>query len=139
MLMTTLISKSTANLLRVDEAKSLGLLIKKHLSWTRRINETTKKISSVTGAFKRVRWSFISKSTAIQIYQALIRPHFDYGISVWDGVIITLSDKLRKLQNRAARVVTRSNYGTSASVLLDRLRRDNLATRRKKAESNLNV
>ena len=39
---------------------------------------------------------FISKETAIQIYNALIMPHFDYCSPVWDCLIGYLSDKLQK-------------------------------------------
>ena len=49
-------------------------------------NEICKKVSSAIGALKRVR-PFISKETAIQIYNALIMPHFDYcspvGLFEW--------------------------------------------------------
>ena len=53
---------------------------------------------------------FISKETAIQIFNALIMPHFDYCSSVWDCLSGYLSDKLQKLQNRAARVITKSPF-----------------------------
>ena len=100
------------------------------------IEEISKKISSAIGALKRIR-PFISESTALQIYQALILPHFDYCSPVWDELSVTLSDKLQKLQNRAARVITRSSYDTSASILLNRLNWDNLSTRRKKLKVTL--
>ena len=76
------------------------------------------------GALKHIR-PFISESSALQIYQALILPHFDYCSSVWDELNVTLSDKL---QNRAARVITRSSYDTSISFLQKRLHWDNLST-----------
>ena len=72
-----------------------------------------------------------------KVYQALILPHFDYCSSVWDELNVTLSDKLQNLQNRAARVITRSSYDTSASFLLNRLQWDNLSTRRKKLKATL--
>ena len=75
--------------------------------------------------------------TYLQIYQALILPQFDYCSPVWDELSVTLSDKLQKLQNRAARVITRSSYYTSASILLNRLNWDNLSTRRKKLKATL--
>ena len=74
---------------------------------------------------------------SIQIYQALIQPHFDYCCTVWDGLGETLSTKLQKLQNRAARVIMRSSYDTDASVLLDNLRWDNLSSRRQKLKLGL--
>ena len=39
-----------------------------------------------------------------------ILPHLDYCSSVWNERDVTLSDKLQKLQDRAARVITRSSY-----------------------------
>ena len=62
---------------RVDHTKSLGLTIDAQLSWAKHVEEICKKVSSAIGALKRVR-PFISKETAIQIYNALIMPHFDY-------------------------------------------------------------
>ena len=78
---------------KVKEAKSLGLFIDEHLSWAKHIEEISKKISSAIGALKRIR-PFISESTALQMYQALILPHFDYCSPVWDELSVTLSDNL---------------------------------------------
>jgi hypothetical protein len=89
------------------------------------------KIASAIGALKRVR-QFIDTNTALKIYGALIQPHFDYCSSVWDGLNITLNDKLHKLQNRAARVITKSRYDASSSDPFNKLAWDNLLTSRKK-------
>ena len=59
-------------------------------------------------------------SASLQIYQALILPQFDYCSPVWDELSVTLSDKLQKPQNRAARVITRSRYDNSASIFLNK-------------------
>ena len=59
------------------------------------VEEIYKKVSSAIGALTRVR-PFISKETAIQIYNALIMPHFDYCSPVWDCSSGYLSDKLQK-------------------------------------------
>ena len=89
----------------------MGLTIDAQLSWGKHVEEVCKKVSSAIGALKRVR-PFISKETAIQIYNALIMPHFDYCSPVWDCLSGYLSDKLQKLQNRAARVITKSSFDT---------------------------
>ena len=78
-----------------------------------------------------------SERTARQIYQTLILPHFDYCSSVWGDCNLTLYEKLQKLQNRAVRTITRSNYDTSASFLLNRLNWDDLITRRQKLKATL--
>ena len=69
----------------VNHAKSLGLYIDKNLSWSKHIEEISKKISSGIGAFKRIR-PFISQNIAVQIYKALIEPHFEYCSPVWHGI-----------------------------------------------------
>lgn len=80
----------------VDAARSLGLLIKKHLSWSKHMDDKSMKISSAIGALKRVR-PFTSERTALQICQALILPHLDHCSSICDGLGVALSDKLQKL------------------------------------------
>ena len=40
---------------------------------------------------------------------------------VWGNINKGLADKLQKLQNRAARILTFSNYDVRSSVLLDEL------------------
>jgi hypothetical protein len=64
---------------------------------------------------------FISRETAIKVYQVLVEPDFSYCAPIWDGLGNKLSEKLQKLQNRAARVITRSSYDISSSSLLEEL------------------
>ena len=118
----------------VDHTKSLGLTIDSQLSWGKHVEQICKKVSSAIGALKRVR-PFISKETAIQIYNALIRPHFDYYSPVWDCLSGYLSDKLQKLQNRAARGITKSPFDTSSNHLLSTLSWERLSLRRKKQKA----
>ena len=47
---------------------------------------------------------------------------------VWGNCGKTLHDKWRRLQNRAARILTNSNYDADASILLNDLRWQNLET-----------
>ena len=119
---------------RVVHTKSLGLTIDAHLSWGEHVEEICKKVSSAIGALKRVR-PFISKETAILIYNTLILPHFDYCSPVWDCLSGYLSDKLQKLQNRAARVITKSPFDASSNHLLSTLNWERLSLRRKKQKA----
>ena len=121
---------------QTDHSKALGLNIDENISWKEHIHATSKKVPSSTGALKRVR-PFISMHTAIKIYKGLIEPHFDYCSVVWDGLSQQLCEKLQKLQNRAARVITKSSYNTNSSYLLNSLSWDNLSVRRTKQKANL--
>ena len=116
---------------RVDKTKSLGLTIDAQLSWGKQVEEFCKKVCLAIGALKLVR-PLISKETAIQIYNTLIMPHFHYCIPVWDCLSCYLSDKLQKLQNRAARVITKLPFDTSANHLISTLDWERLSLRRKK-------
>ena len=121
---------------RVPHTKSLGVYIDQNLSLSKHVNETAKIISSGIGALKRLR-PFICEETAILLYRALIEPYFDYCCPVWDGLNNELADKLQKLQTRAIRVITKSDYYSSATALRGKLGWDNLCTRRKKQKLKL--
>ena len=60
----------------------------------------------------------------------LVQSHYDYCSVVWGNCGKTLRDKLQRLQNRAARVLTNSNYDAGASTLLNDLGWQNLETQR---------
>ena len=63
--------------------------------------------------------------------------HFDYCSVVWVGLSQQLSEKPQKLQNRAARVITKSSYNTNSSYLLNSFSWDKLSVRRTKQKANL--
>ena len=71
------------------------------------------------------------------LYRALIQPYFEYCSSVWDGLSAQLSDKLQKLQNRAARAITRTNYDTRSSFLRNLLGWESLDIMRKRQKAIL--
>lgn len=64
------------------------------------------------------------------IYNSLIQPWFDYCDVVWDNLPATSAERLQKLQNRAARVITRDNYEVRSSSILQRLGWSSLTRRR---------
>ena len=66
------------------------------------------------------------------LYRAIIEPYFDYCCFIWDVLNNELADKLQKLQNRAIRVITNSDYHSSATALRDELAWDYLYIRRGK-------
>ena len=106
------------NISQDEKAKSLCVLIDDNLTQKNHVDEISKKISSGTGALKRLQ-PFASSNTAKNIYNYLIQPHFGYCCTVWDGINNQLTRKLHQLQNRVARVVTKSSYEISSSPLLN--------------------
>ena len=105
---------------RVIKHKSLGVQIDESLNWRPHINTISKKISADIAILKRVS-HFIPFDTRVNMYKALVMPYFNYCIAVWSNINKGLADKLQKMQNRAARILTFSNYEVRSSVLLDEL------------------
>ena len=91
---------------RVIKNESLGVQIVEPLNWRPHIHKY-----HVTEPC----------DTRVNMYNALVMPYFNYCGTVWGNINKRLADKLQKLQNRAARIVTFSNYDVRSSVLLDEL------------------
>ena len=87
----------------LSSAKSLGVLVDQNLNWECHIQSISKKIASALGAIKRIR-HLVPFSILMNVYNSLVQPHFDYCNVVWGNCAIGFSDKLQKLQNRAARI-----------------------------------
>ena len=105
---------------RVSSTKSLGVQIDDKLTWNDHIDQVVKKVSSGIGALKRVR-PFVPFQILHRMYKTLVQPHFDYCSAVWANCGKTLVEKLQKLQNRAARVLTHSDYDADAKQLIEAL------------------
>ena len=116
---------------RVVKHKVRGVHIDESLNWRPHINATSKKISAGLAILKRVSPT-ISFDTRMNMYNALVAPYFDYCSTVWGNIGKGLSDKIQKLQNRAARILTFSNYETRSSTLLDELGWESLENKRLK-------
>ena len=115
---------------RVSHTKSIGVYLAENLIWNEHINQISRKIASGIGALKRIK-SFVPDTTLQFIFNSLVQPYFDYCCIVWDNCSKTLADKLQKLQNRAARILTFSSYDANADVVLASINWKKLETQRK--------
>jgi hypothetical protein len=68
---------------QVYESKTLGVTIDQHLSWRTNTESICKKITSGISAFRRLK-EFADKQTLLSVYNAIVRPYFDYCCEVWD-------------------------------------------------------
>ena len=57
----------------------------------------------------------------INLYRSIIEPHFRYCCSVWGCCSSTDKNRLQKLQNRAARIITCSRFDASAVPIIKSL------------------
>ena len=116
---------------RVRTTKSLGIQIGERLIWEEHIDSLCKRVSSGLAALKQAR-QFVPKQTLLTIYNALVKPLFDYRDTVWGNLNKTLTARLQNLQNRAARIVTRKGYEFRSTDIRKELGWDDLETTRRK-------
>ena len=101
---------------KVTSVKSLGIFIDENLRWQTHIDKLSKKIASGLGAIKSNRG--VAPLPALHcVYNALIQSQFDYCNIAWDNCRKTLFDRLQKLRNRAARVLTFPRYAADVNRL----------------------
>ena len=102
---------------RVRTHRYLGVEINDTLTWHSQIDQIVKKVSAGLAILKRAR-ALVPRDTFINMYNALVVPYFDYCSPVWGCIGKCQSERLQKLQNRAARIITNSDYMTPSSCLL---------------------
>ena len=101
---------------QVTSAKSLGVYVDQNINWECHIENISKKIACAIGAIKRIR-HLTPFNVLIKVYHSPIQPHFDYCSVVWENCNKDLSEKLQRLQNRAARIQTSASYDSNLDDL----------------------
>ena len=61
---------------------------------------------------------FLSLETVQKMYLGIVEPHIRYCCSVWGCSGDTILQKLQKIQNRAARIVTNSPFDKASLPLI---------------------
>ena len=92
----------------VDNIKYLGVTITNDLKWNTHITNICTKANRTLGFLRRTLFSY-PQNVKEAAYKGMVRPILEYGSSVWDPHTDKLQEKLGKVQNLAARSVTR-NY-----------------------------
>ena len=105
------------NIKRVKETKTLDVIIDDQLKWNAHIDNVVTKVSKAIGMIRRMK-NVVPQSTLISVYNAIVQPHFDYCSLVWDIANVYSLEKLQKMQNRAARVITGRSYEVRSETIL---------------------
>ena len=113
--------------------KCLGVTITNDLKWNTHISNICTKANRTLGFLRRTLFS-CPQNVKEAAYKGMVRPILEYGSLVWDPHPDKLKKELEKVQNRAARFVTRNyDYETgSMTGILGQLKwgnQDNSPTR----------
>ena len=92
----------------VDNIEYPGVTITNDLKWNTHISNICTKANRTLGFLRRTLFS-CPQNVKEATYKGMVRPILEYGSSVWDPHTDKLQEELEKVQNRAARFVTR-NY-----------------------------
>ena len=108
----------------------MGVTIDNQLSWDEQIDNISKKVSQGISVLQRAK-QFVKNDTLQLLYNSLVQPYFDYCSLVWGNCRDSLKEKLQKLKNRAARVITGDTYDTRSKDILLKLNWKSLSERRR--------
>ena len=116
----------------VDNIKYLGVTITNELKWNTHVSNICTKANRTLGFLRRTLFS-CPQNVKEAAYKGMVRPILEYGSSVWDPHPDKLQEELEKVQNRAARFVTRNYVYETGSMtgILGQLKWESLKKRRK--------
>ena len=106
---------------RKYHVKFLGVFIDDTLSWKKHINMVEEKMSKNIGVISRAR-KYLNNAAMKSLYYAFIHPYIVFGNIAWASVNRTKLDKIKKLQNRAIRIITYSDKKASIRPIQTRLK-----------------
>jgi exonuclease III len=100
----------------VETFTYLGIVLDRHLSWNEHISSIASKISKTIGVLNKLK-HFLPRHTLKLIYDSLIHSKIKYGILVWGEN----SSRIMKLQKKAARLISKSNYNSHCDPIFKQL------------------
>ena len=99
------ISLHNISVSQVDVVKYLGVTLEKSLSWDYHVNDVCSKLSKKVGMLARIRKS-TPHEILLKIYNSVVQPTIDYCLTVWGNTTTCNLNKIQRIQNYAARIMT---------------------------------
>ena len=113
--------------------KHLGICLSCDGSWDHQIQSIVEKAWKIKGVLRCLKFR-LDRLSLQTIYFSFIRPILEYGDTVWDNMHEYYKEKLDKIQNQAARIVTGCTKAVSLSILSGESGWETLIERRNKHE-----
>jgi hypothetical protein len=103
-----------------QETKYLGFIIDKQLSYKAHINALTRKLSQLTGVFRKVSGSLTIQSMFL-LYNSMIQSHLSYCVEVYGSAGSSLLNKVQRAQNKAIKALFHLPKIISSSSMYSKL------------------
>ena len=107
----------------VSTTEDLGITFNDHLSFEEHINKKVNKANSLAGMIRR-SFAYLDKDTFRSLFVSIVRPHLEYGATVWNPAQKHLIDIIENVQRRASKQVP----GMSGLTYTERLKALDLPT-----------
>ena len=99
----------------------LGVRVDINLKWDNHIEYVRSKISKCIGILHKLKF-FVPQSVLFTLYNSLILPHISYCIVIWGNSSRTKIDTILRLQKKAIRICTSSDYNAHSAPLFRKLK-----------------
>ena len=100
--------------------KYLGVYLDEYLSGEAHCQELVIKLNRGNGMLAKAR-HYVPPLELKNIYHAIFSSHLMYGAQVWTPKLLSVSDKISKLQKRAMRIITFSEFKAHTEPLFKQL------------------
>ena len=105
----------------VKNQKLLGITIDKHLTWNQQIDIVSLNITRRITLLKLLS-KYVGKQSLNQYYNSYILPIIDFGCMIWGRCSDAHTNRLLKLQKRAARIILQADILTPSKSMFKELR-----------------
>ena len=122
---------NNSTLSETDLEKDLGILTSSDMSWESHINAVVGKANRQLGLI-RSSFKYLDEFTMKLLYKSLVRPHLEYGATIWSPYWQKDKDKLESIQRRATKL--ESLRGFSYEKRLQKLDLPTLENRRRRGD-----
>ena len=100
----------------VQHFNYLGIMLDADMSWKTHVAMVRNKLSRINGILHRLKYIY-PQNILITLYKSLFVPHINYGSLLWGHA----GGSLDKIQKKAVRTITYSNYIAHSEPLLKEL------------------
>ena len=100
------------------EEKDLGIIIDNKLNFQNHINKQVNKANQKLGLINR-SFKYMDKDMFLQLFKSLVRPHLEYGSTVWSVANIKEAIIIENVQRRATRLIKEIQHLSYVAMAID--------------------
>lgn len=114
------LSLSDAEITPATSLKNLGVTMDCNLTWSEHVGEIAQKCNRIIFPLMKHSHS-LSQPVLSNLIQTLVLPHLFYCAPIWGALCINQRQRLQKVVNRAARMVTKTPRSAHITPVLEQL------------------